>query len=128
MTQKIISAVKAISNGHEVRFQFGNLDVWRDWGWASEYVEAMHLLLQQEAPCEYIIATGLTNSLRDCVELAFSTVGLSASDYLESDQNLMRPSDVRYSAVDPSCIRSELGWKSLLGLPEMVSQMLNEDC
>jgi GDPmannose 4,6-dehydratase len=83
-------------------------------------------MLQQESPRDYIIATGLTNSLRDFVDLAFSTVGLSANDYLESDQNLMRPSDLRYSAVDPSRIRSDLGWKASLRLPEIVSSMLNE--
>ena len=127
VTQKIISAVKAISAGHEARLQLGNLDIWRDWGWAPEYVEAMHLLLQQEAPCDYIIATGSTNSLRDFAELAFSAVGLYASDYLESDQNLMRPSDLRYSAVDPSLIQFNLGWKARLGLSEIVSRMLSDD-
>jgi GDPmannose 4,6-dehydratase len=127
VTQKIISAVKAISDGHEVKLQLGNLDIWRDWGWAPEYVEAMHLLLQQEVPCDYIIATGLTNSLRDFVELAFSAVGLSASDYIELDQSLMRPSDLRYSAVDPSRIHINLGWKAALGLAEIVSRMLSED-
>jgi GDPmannose 4,6-dehydratase len=124
VTQKIISAARAISAGHDMRLQLGNLDIWRDWGWAPEYVEAMHLMLQQESPRDYIIATGLTNSLRDFVDLAFSSVGLSANDYLESDQNLMRPSDLRYSAVDPSRIRSDLGWKAVLGLPEIVSRML----
>jgi GDPmannose 4,6-dehydratase len=127
VTQKIISAVRAISAAQEVRLRLGNLDIWRDWGWAPEYVEAMHLMLQQESPRDYIIATGLTNSLRDFVDLAFATVGLSANDYLESDQNLMRPSDLRYSAVDPSRIRSDLGWKATLGLPEIVSRMLGSD-
>lgn len=127
VTQKIISTVKAISAGHEVKLRLVNLDIWRDWGWAPEYVEAMHLLLQQEAPCDYVIATGHTNSLRDFVELAFSAVGLSAGDYLDSDQSLMRPSDLRYSAVDPSRIQLNLGWKATLGLPEIVSRMLGED-
>lgn len=128
VTQKIISTVKAISAGHEVRLRLGNLDIWRDWGWAPEYVEAMHLLLQQEAPCDYNIATGHTNSLKDFVELAFSAVGLSAADYLDSDQCLMRPSDLRYSAVDPSRIQLNLGWKAKLGLKEIISRMLSEDC
>jgi len=84
VTQKIISSVIAISSGHEARLQLGNLHIWRDWGWAPEYAEAMHLLLQQEAPCDYIIATRLTNSLRCFVELAFSAVGLSARETIEN--------------------------------------------
>lgn len=127
VTQKIISAVKAISAGHDVKLQLGNLDIWRDWGWAPEYVEAMHLLLQQDNPCDYIIATGFTSSLRDFVELAFSKAGFSASDYLESDQSLMRPSDLRYSSVDPSRICLNLGWKATSGLDQIVTRMLCDD-
>ena len=127
VTQKIISAVKAISTGSTLRLQLGNLDIWRDWGWAPEYVEAMHLMLQQDQPCDYIIATGITHSLRDFADMAFSSVGLSSGDYLETNQSLMRPSDLRFSSVDPTRIRSALGWKATLGLPEIVSRMLTRE-
>lgn len=127
VTQKIISTVRAISAGQALNLELGNLDIWRDWGWAPEYVQAMHLMLQKEDPCDYIIATGRTHSLRDFVESAFSAVGLSASDYLVSNPSLLRPSDLRYSAVDPSRIELDLGWKATLGLPEIVSRMLNEN-
>ena len=127
VTQKIINSVKSIKAGLETTLLLGNLDIWRDWGWAPDYVEAMHLMLQQKSPRDYIIATGVTNSLGDFVNLAFSSVGLSASDFLQSDQSLLRPSDLRLSSVDPSRILSDLGWKATLGLPEIVSRMLNDD-
>ena len=124
VTQKIITAVKAIKAGHQEKLELGNLDIWRDWGWAPEYVQAMHLLLQQEQPADFIIATGITSSLRDFVELAFEAVGLHAKDFLQTDSSLLRPSDLKYSAMDPTRINNLLGWRSTYDLAEIIECML----
>jgi GDPmannose 4,6-dehydratase len=126
VTQKIITTVRAIKAGAQKDLRLGNLDIWRDWGWAPEYVQAMHLMLQQGSPADFIIATGTTNSLRTFVDTAFAAVGLNANDYLQTDSNLLRPSDLKYSAMDPSRINTTLGWKARLSLPEIIEQMIED--
>jgi GDPmannose 4,6-dehydratase len=124
VTQKIITAVKTIKTGNQAILRLGNLDIWRDWGWAPEYVEAMHLMLQPEQPADFIIATGITSSLQDFVEAAFLAVGLNAKDHLEVDSSLLRPSDLKYSAMEPTRINRILGWKSNYGLADIIEHML----
>ncbi|MEB3167509.1 MAG: GDP-mannose 4,6-dehydratase [Synechococcaceae cyanobacterium] len=124
VTQKIIQGVKAIAAGSEQKLQLGNLDIWRDWGWAPEYVEAMHRMLQSDSPRDYVIASGHTHSLRELVELAFGSANLDPDAWIEVSNALLRPSDLRYSAMDPSLIERELGWKARLGLAEIVQGML----
>jgi len=126
VTQKIISAVKAIKSGKQQQLQLGNLDIWRDWGWASEYVIAMHMMLQQEQPSDFIIATGRTHSLQKFVNIAFSAAGLNASDHLVINQKLLRPSDLRFSTIDPAYINATLGWKASFGLKKIIHHMLND--
>jgi len=126
VTQKIITAVRAIKAGAQEYLRLGNLDIWRDWGWAPEYVQAMHLMLQQGSPADFIIATGTTNSLYNFVDIAFAAVGLKANDYLQADSSLLRPSDLRYSAMDPSRINTTLGWKARLSLPEIIERMMED--
>lgn len=126
VTQKIITAVKSIKSGQQHKLLLGNLDIWRDWGWARDYVQAMHLMLQTDQPVDFIIATGITNSLREFVNLAFASLGLHSADFLEVDSSLLRPSDLRYSAVDPSSINSSLGWKAQIGLRDVVEIMMSE--
>jgi GDPmannose 4,6-dehydratase len=123
VTQKIIQGVKAIAEGKQAKLQLGNLDIWRDWGWAAEYVEAMHRMLQAGQPNDYVIASGMSHSLREFVDAAFEHVGLDSQDQLEIASTLMRPSDLRYSAIDPSKIAEELGWRSGIKLPEIVRKM-----
>jgi GDPmannose 4,6-dehydratase len=124
VTQKIITAVQAIKAGTQQHLRLGNIDIWRDWGWAPDYVQAMHLMLQQDTPADFIIATGITNSLRDFVDAAFAAVGLNSSDHLQTDSTLLRPSDLKYSAMDPSRIHAMIGWKASLGLPEIIQGMM----
>lgn len=124
VTQKIITAVKAIKAGYQEKLELGNLDIWRDWGWAPEYVQAMHLLLQQAQPADFIIATGITSSLRDFVELAFAAAGLHSNDFLQTDSSLLRPSDLKYSAMDPTRINTLLGWHSTYDLAEIIERMI----
>jgi GDPmannose 4,6-dehydratase len=124
VTQKIITTVREIKAGTQQHLRLGNIDIWRDWGWAPDYIQAMHLMLQQDIPADFIIATGTTNSLRDFVDMAFAAVGLNSRDHLLADSSLLRPSDLRYSAMDPTRIYAALGWKASRGLPEIIELMM----
>jgi len=126
VTMKIIAAVREITRGERRELRLGNLDIWRDWGWAQEYVVAMHKMLQAPAAKDYLIATGKTNSLHDFVRLAFASANLNPEDYLISDDTLLRPSDIHHSAMNPGLIRSELNWQAKLGLAEIVQNMLED--
>ena len=126
VTQKIISAVKAIKAGTQTKLILGNVDIWRDWGWAPDYVQAMHLMLQQAKPSDLIIATGNTYSLRDFVDYAFDSVGLASSDFLHTDSSLFRPSDLRYSSVDPSLANKKLGWHASVDFRGVIEKMIHE--
>jgi GDPmannose 4,6-dehydratase len=123
VTMKIIAAVQEIMRGERRELRLGNLDIWRDWGWAREYVEAMHKMLQAPIAKDYLIATGNTNSLNEFVQLAFACANLNPQKYLISDDALLRPSDIHYSAMNPGMISSELNWKAKLGLAEIVERM-----
>lgn len=126
VTQKIIDGVKRIKNRESEELRLGNLDIYRDWGWAPEYVEAMHKMLLADAPRDYLIASGHTTSLREFVRLAFKAAGLESDRYLKSDPTLLRPSDLKYSAMNPSLINKDLGWGAKAGLEEIVSKMYND--
>ena len=123
VTQKIIQGVKAIAAGTQEKLRLGNLDIWRDWGWAPDYVEAMHLMLQAEKAEDYVIATGTTHSLGQFADAAFAAFGIDSEERLEITSSLMRPSDLSYSAMDPGKIHRQLCWKSGLGLEEIVRKM-----
>jgi GDPmannose 4,6-dehydratase len=126
MTQKIIQGVKAIATGSKVKLKLGNLDIWRDWGWAPEYVEAMHRMLQAEKAEDYVIATGKSHSLEEYVNAAFSLGSLDPQERLEVDSELMRPTDLRYSAMDPKKIAKELDWRASHDLEDIVEKMYGE--
>jgi GDPmannose 4,6-dehydratase len=123
VTQKIIQGVKAIKAGRQERLQLGNLDIWRDWGWAPEYVEAMHLMLQPEQPRDYVIASGTSHSLGEFAAAAFEQADLVAAENMDTSEALMRPSDISYSAMNPSRISQDLGWRHQHGLKEIVERM-----
>jgi len=122
VTQKIIEGVRSIKRGDSHELRLGNLDIWRDWGWAPEYVLAMHQMLQAPEPKDYLIASGVTTSLREFVRLAFVAAGLD----VETDATFLRPSDLRYSAMDPSLIAADLGWKAQVSPAEIVQRMYEE--
>ena len=123
VTQKIIEGVRRIKRGESEELRLGNLDIWRDWGWAPEYVVAMHQMLQASKANDYLIASGHTTSLREFVRLAFAAAELEAEPYLVSDATFLRPSDLKYSAMDPSLIDIDLGWKAKITLAEIVQRM-----
>lgn len=126
VTQKIIDGVRRIKRGETKELRLGNLDIWRDWGWAAEYVVAMHQMLQAPIAKDYLIASGHTTSLQEFVRLAFAAAGLEADRYLISDATLLRPSDLKYSSMNPSLIFTDLGWKAQAKPDEIVQKMYEE--
>ena len=99
------------------------MDISRDWGWAPEYVEAIWLMLQQDKPSDYVIATGYTMSLEEFVQAAFGLAGLNWKLYVEQDANLFRPNELQTSIADPSRASSELGWKASFRGVDVVKDM-----
>ena len=126
VTQKIIKAVKKIANGENINLALGNLSIQRDWGWSPEYVEIMWLMLQNDAPKDYIIATGKSYSLNDFVQHTFEYFSLNWQDHVVSDKNLYRPNEILYSKANPSLIKKDLNWEAKLKMPEVIKGMIEE--
>lgn len=112
VTQKIVRSAQRIASGSKEKLNLGNITIARDWGWAPEYVEAMWLILQQEKPQDFVIATGETNSLEEFVSAAFDTLGLNWQDHVITDPSLIRPSEIMVSIGDPRRAERILGWKA----------------
>ncbi len=127
VTRKVTLAVARIKMGLQDHLMLGNLDVERDWGFAGDYVSAMHLMLQQETPDDYIIATGQKHSLREFVDLAFNSVGLDAAEYVRIDPNLLRPIDEHALVGNPEKARLRLGWKATVSFSELISLLVDAD-
>ena len=123
VTKKIINGVKNIKSGKLNKLQIGNIDIYRDWGWAPKYVEAMYLMLQNSSPKDYIIATGKTKSLRFFVEYTFKLANLPVEKYLEISDSFKRPSELEYSSLNPEKIKCELNWECKLSLEEIIEKM-----
>lgn len=128
VTRKITSGVARILAGKSDKLPLGNLEAKRDWGHAREYVEAMWMMLQQPRPDDYVIATGVTHSVRDFVDRAFSHAGLDYRKYVVGDPELFRPAEVNLLLGDSSKARAELGWKNQIGFEELVREMVEADC
>lgn len=125
VTQKIIGTARRIANGSNERLQLGRLDIARDWGWAPEYVVAMHRMLQQDTPRDYVIATGHTHTLEHFVETAFSQLGLDWRAHVEQRQELMRPNELTVSRADPSLAAAHLQWQATSSMTQVVSKMID---
>lgn len=123
VTQKIVHGAAEIAAGRRDTLVLGNLDIWRDWGWAPEYVEAMHLILQQDEPDDFIIGTGQTTSLEEFVAAVFSVHGLDWREHVVSDPQLIRPSDLRYSGSSPDKARTRLGWQAQTAATDVARRM-----
>lgn len=126
VTQKIISAARRIAGGSAERLRLGRLDIARDWGWAPEYVEAMWLMLQQDRPDDFIVATGKTHTLQEFVERAFSLLDLDWAEHVEVARELIRPTDIAVSRADPDKARRILGWQAQQSMPDVVALMLRD--
>jgi len=127
VTRKISHGVARIKLGLDEELRLGNLEARRDWGFAGDYVEAMWLMLQQDQPDDYVIATGETHSVREFCELAFSYVGLDYRDYVVIDQRFMRPAEVDLLIGDASKARKKLGWQPRTSFTELVQMMVEAD-
>jgi len=127
VTQKIIDGVREIKAGRQTTIQLGNLDIWRDWGWAPDYVRAMALMLQADQPADYLIASGSTTSLRQFAQEAFAAGGLDLADHLESVDALKRPADLSFSAMSPRRAEEDLGWVSKRPIGEIVGKMYGDE-
>jgi GDPmannose 4,6-dehydratase len=128
VTRKITSGVARILAGQADVIRLGNLDARRDWGHAADYVEAMWLMLQQEQPDDYVVATGEAHSVREFVELAFRFADLDHYKHLTIDPQLYRPAEVDLLIGNPAKARSELGWSTRTQFTDLVWEMVEADC
>jgi GDPmannose 4,6-dehydratase len=127
VTRKITMAVAAIKRGRQRELRLGNLDARRDWGFAGDYVEAMWLMLQQDKPDDYVVATGDTHSVREFLEEAFSYAGLSWKDHVVIDPKYFRPAEVDILQGDPDKAQRALGWKPKVDFKQLVKLMVDAD-
>ena len=127
VTRKITMAAARIKLGLQDKLYLGNLDALRDWGYAKEYVESMWLMLQQEIPDDFVVATGEGATVRDFCEVAFSELGLDYKKYIETEERYIRPTEVDALIGDPSKIRKVLGWEAKTHWKELAKIMVNAD-
>jgi GDPmannose 4,6-dehydratase len=127
VTRKITWHAAAIKLGLLKKLSLGNVDAERDWGYAEDYVEAMWLMLQQDEPEDFVIATGKAHSVRDCVNVAFDHVGLDPGEYVETDQALMRPAEVDHLIGDYGKAKRVLGWEPRTSFEDMIRLMVDAD-
>lgn len=124
VTQKIVSSVRRIATGSPEKLQLGDISVKRDWGWAPEYIEAMYLMLQQEKPDDFVIATGETYSLEEFVAEAFTSVGLNWQEHTIIDKSLYRPTEIAIGRGNPRKAKEILGWEAKYKMPDVVRMMV----
>ena len=127
VTRKVSYGVARIKLGQQKTLKMGNLDAERDWGFTGDYVRAMWLMLQQGKPQDYVVATGITHSVRRLLEVAFSHVGLDYRDHVELDPTLLRPAEVHHLRGNYSKARLELGWEPTVGFEGLVQMMVDAD-
>ena len=127
VSRKITNTVAEISLGLKKELVLGNLEAKRDWGFAGEYMEAIHLMMQQNEPEDYVIATGISHSVTDFVKEAFDLVGLNWKKYVKTDKKFYRPFEVKYLKGNPKKATKELKWKPKITFKKLVKMMLDED-
>jgi GDPmannose 4,6-dehydratase len=127
VTRKITWHAAAIKAGKADELRLGNLDAKRDWGYAKDYVEAMWLMLQQDTPDDFVIATGQTHTVRRCVEIAFDQVGLDWEKYVVQDDRFLRPAEVDLLVGDCTKAREQLGWEPKTSFEELIRLMTDAD-
>jgi len=127
VTRKVTDAVARIKLGLQDKVALGNLDARRDWGFAGDYVEAMWLMLQQDEPSDYVVATGETHSVQDLCEVAFSYVDLDWREHVVQDPRFMRPAEVDLLVGNPAKARARLGWEPRVSFEELIHMMVDAD-
>jgi GDPmannose 4,6-dehydratase len=127
VTRKVTDAVARIKLGKQKELRLGNIDAKRDWGFAGDYVEAMWLMLQQEQPDDYVVATGRTTSVRDMCKVAFDYVGLNYEEYVVIDPAFYRPAEVELLLGNPAKAKRMLGWEAKTSLQALIEMMVDAD-
>jgi len=127
VTRKVTHGVASIKLGLTDHLSLGNLDACRDWGFAGDYVRAMWMMLQQDQADDYVIATGVSHSVKQLVEIAFAHAGLDWQQYVRTDPALLRPAEVDHLIGDPSKARAVLGWEPTVNFEQLVAMMVDED-
>jgi GDPmannose 4,6-dehydratase len=127
VTKKIISTACRIAAGSTEKLELGRINIFRDWGWAPEYVEAMWLMLQQNTAEDYVVATGEANSLEQFVGCTFALLGLNWRDHVVSNDEMFRPTDLYWSQGNPEKAESQLGWRAKLKMTDVVRNMLDAE-
>ncbi len=127
VTRKITNAAARIALGLEREVRLGNLDAQRDWGFAADYVRAMWLMLQQDKPDDFVIATGEAHSVRELCEVAFGRVGLHWEDHVVVDEKFLRPAEVDVLVGDATKAHTKLDWKPEIGFPDLIEMMVDAD-
>jgi GDPmannose 4,6-dehydratase len=127
VTRKVTDGVARIKLGMADSLSMGNLDAQRDWGFAGDYVRAMWLMLQQPVATDYVIATGVSHSVRQLIEIAFGRVGLDWQKYVRVDPSLLRPAEVEHLLGDSSKARQELNWTPQVGFSQLIEMMVDAD-
>jgi GDPmannose 4,6-dehydratase len=127
VTRKVTDAACRIKLGRQQELRLGNIDAQRDWGFAGDYVQAMWLMLQQDDPDDYVIATGRTTSVREMCRLAFEYVGLDYRDYVIEDPALVRPAEVPILLGNPAKALAKLGWQATTNLEQLIRMMVDAD-
>jgi GDPmannose 4,6-dehydratase len=127
VTRKVTDGVARIKMGLQKELRLGNLESKRDWGFAGDYVNAMYLMLQQDRPDDYVVATGETHTVEELVRMAFEHVGLDWKKYVVQDPSLIRPAEVDLLIGDPGKALRQLGWKPRVGFQELVRRMVDAD-
>ncbi len=127
VTRKITRAVARIVAGHQKALYLGNLDSKRDWGYAKDYVRAMWMMLQQDEPGDYVVATGETHTIKEFLDIAFNYVNLDWHDYVKFDPRYLRPAEVDILIGDPTHTKEKLGWEPSIDFPGLVKLMVDAD-
>jgi GDPmannose 4,6-dehydratase len=127
VTRKVSYNVARIKLGLQQKMKIGNLDAERDWGFAGDYVRAMWLMMQQDTPKDYVVATGKTHSVRQLLDLAFGHAGLDYRNHIEIDPELLRPAEVFHLRGDYEQARRELGWEPQVGFEQLIGMMVESD-
>ncbi|HVX61217.1 MAG TPA: GDP-mannose 4,6-dehydratase [Pirellulales bacterium] len=127
VSRKVTDAAARIKLGVQQELRLGNLDALRDWGFAGDYVEAMWMMLQQDEPDDYVVATGVKHSVRELVEIAFARVGLDPKEHVRTDPALLRPAEVNHLCGDAGKARAKLGWRPKVAFRELVEMMVDAD-
>lgn len=127
VTRKITNAVARIKLGLDRELRLGNIEAKRDWGYAGDYVKAMWMMIQNPTQTDYVVATGVSHTVREFAKIAFGTVGLNYENYVVSDPAFMRPAEVDLLLGDPTRANQELGWKQETSFEQMINMMVQAD-